>query len=123
MKKFIMIILCAICAFGAVNAQEVKKKREKKTVVFHVAELKCKNCEEKIQKSITHEKGMFMLKTMLSRSLVELTYYPDKTTEEELASAFSKLGYTTKVVVLEPATGGSCCGGGATSTESKEQKK
>lgn len=111
MKTFIIMTLCAICTFGSVDAQETKKKRERKKVAFHVTELTSKESEKEIQNNMTGEQGVFMLMTMLNRNLIEVTYYPDMTTEEELTSTLTELGFTAKVVVIERSTSDSCCGG------------
>lgn len=66
-------------------------KDEKKTVVFK-AELHCKSCKAKIEKSIPFEKGVKDLKVDMEAKTITIEYRADKTTEEKLIAAIEKCG-------------------------------
>ena len=53
----------------------------------------CENCENKIKSNLRFEKGVKGVETSIADQEVTVKYDPDKTTEEKLAEAFSKIGY------------------------------
>jgi len=91
MKRIVLIMLCAVCAFSLAHAQKVQKNA-KETVTF-VVSMDCENCVKKIEKNIAFEKGVTDLQCDLPSRTVKVTYRTDKTTEKKLVTAFKKIGY------------------------------
>lgn len=112
MKHLLMILVCACCAFTSLNAQDAKKNK-KETVTFTVPEMDCQNCVKKIEKNIPFEKGVTDLKCDLKSRTATVTFRTDKTSEQNLESAFKKLGLeTTKEKVEEHKCDGNHSHGG-----------
>lgn len=53
----------------------------------------CDMCKEKIEKNITFEKGVKLVKVDIEASTVYVKYRTDKTTPDEIRKAISLLGY------------------------------
>lgn len=93
MKTFrILFVLLAVCVVSA-NAQGKKKKTD--TVCFEV-NLSCQNCQKKIEKNISWEKGVKDLKVDLKEKTVRIEYDTKKTSPERLKEAIEKLDFTCK---------------------------
>jgi Cu2+-exporting ATPase len=89
------MMICAIFAFSTAFSQDAKKKDERETVVFKV-NMTCENCVKKIEGNIAFEKGVTGLECDLKTHTAKVTYRKDKTTEDNLVSAFKKIGYTAE---------------------------
>ena len=97
MKRFLLLVICAMCAFSVVSAQTTKKKDTKETTKFLVTDMDCENCVKKVEKNISFEKGVTDLKCDLKTKTVEVTYNSDKTTEKKLIAAFKKINMNAEV--------------------------
>lgn len=83
-------VICA-CSLCAAAASPVK-------AVFTVLpKMHCENCENKIKSNLRFEKGVKGVETSIPDQKVTVKYDPDKTSEEKLAEAFSKIGYKASV--------------------------
>ncbi|MDR2969804.1 MAG: heavy-metal-associated domain-containing protein [Tannerellaceae bacterium] len=99
MKRVILVMMCALCAFSFTYAQDAKeKKNNKKTVTFAIEGMHCADCVKKIEKNIAFEKGVTDLKCDLPTKKAEVTYRADKTTEDKIAAAFQKIGMEATAV-------------------------
>ena len=80
------------------------------------------NCENKIKGNLRFEKGIKQITTSVPDQKVTIEYDADKTTPENIAKGFAKIGYKATVVTGEAkkkgcsgcskkadATKGSCC--------------
>ena len=101
MKRFWVIMICSVFAFSTGFAQS-PNKNERETVTFSVKNMSCDNCVKKIEKNIAFEKGVTDLQCELSTKTAKVTYRTDKTTEQQLAAAFQKIGYEVETAVTEP---------------------
>lgn len=90
-------LLCLVFA-GDLAAQ---KEQKTETVYFFVEELNCKNCQARVEKSISFEKGVTDLQCDLPSKMVAVTYRPDKTTVKKIVSAFEKIKMTAKEVPVQ----------------------
>ena len=100
MKRFLVIMICSVFAFSTGFAQDTKKN-ERETVTFSVKNMSCDNCVKKIEKNIAFEKGVTDLQCELSTKTAKVTYRTDKTTEQQLAAAFKKIGYEVEATIEE----------------------
>lgn len=98
-------IVLAIMVFFSLN---VCAKGEVKTVTFHVPQLECHNCEAKVKKNISFEKGVKAISTDVEQRSVTITYNSNKTTVEKLQSGFKKFGYSA-VVAPDKCETTVCC--------------
>ena len=101
MKRTLTIIICALFTLSMASAQETKKKSKVVKTTFLIENMHCDNCVKKIEKNIAFEKGVTDLKCDLKTTTVEVTYRPDKTTDEKLMEAFKKIDKPAKVIKKE----------------------
>lgn len=107
MKKFIIMAVTtiALCA-GSAAAKDIQKVVLTTTPAMH-----CQNCEAKIKNHLKFEKGIKKIETSVANQTVTVTYDADKTSEEVIMEAFSKIKYEVrKVEAEEPAKCGGCTG-------------
>lgn len=71
-------------------------KGERQTVVFDV-NIHCDGCIEKIEKSITFERGVKDLECDLKEKTVTIVFDPEKTDIPHLQAAFAKINKVAKV--------------------------
>ena len=95
MKRILLFMICAVFAFSTAFAQNTRQET-RKTVTFAV-NITCENCVQKVEKNINFERGVTDLKCELASKTVQITYRPDRTTEENLVAAFKKIGYEAEV--------------------------
>ena len=98
MKRFLIIMICAMVAVNMAFAQEAKKKTNVVKTKFLVESISCANCIKSIEKNLSYEKGVTDLKSDLETKTVEITYRSDKTTEDKLLATFKKMNRPAKVV-------------------------
>lgn len=73
-----------------------------KTVVFTtLPQMHCENCENKIKGNLRFEKGIKQITTSVPDQKVTIEYDADKTTPENIAKGFAKIGYKATVVTGE----------------------
>ena len=73
-----------------------------KTVVFTtLPQMHCENCENKIKGNLRFEKGIKQITTSVPDQKVTIEYDADKTTPENIAKGFAKIGYEATVVTGE----------------------
>lgn len=93
MKRFLVLSLLAVLLGGLnVSAKNMRK------VTFKVLQMVCENCEKKVQKNISFEKGLKELRTNVKEKTVTIVYDADKTTVEKLKEGFAKINYEAKVI-------------------------
>lgn len=118
MKKIIIMAITAIalCAGSAV-AKDIQK-----VVLTTNPEMHCQNCEAKIKDHLKSEKGVKKIETSVKDQTVTITYDADKTSENAIMDAFSKIKYEVKKVDPSapeaPAKCGRCSGNGCSSNGS-----
>ena len=79
MKQLVVALICAVFTLSTVYAQDAKKKKD--TVTFFVEGMECANCQKKVEKNISFEKGVTDMKCDLTTRTVEVTYKTDKTSK------------------------------------------
>lgn len=93
MKKFLFVFSVAFLA-----ATVQMSARELRTVIFKVAQMECPNCEKKVKKNISFEKGLKAVDTDVKKRTVTITYDAEKTSVEQLKKGFAKFEYEAKVI-------------------------
>ncbi len=93
MKKTLFVAVMAMFVCGVqLSAKELRK------IVFKVEQMECGNCENKVKKNISFEKGVKRLETDLKTRTVTVTYDADKTDIKKLKEGFAKFKYEAKVI-------------------------
>ena len=98
MKKLFALCLLMVATLS------LSAKTIKEFVVTTQPQMSCQNCENKIKKNLRFEKGVTNIRTDLQNQLVVVTYDADKTNEENITKAFSKLDYQVTPVTQSGAT-------------------
>ena len=103
MKKIMTVTAMLVFAIS-MFAKDIK------TVVFTtLPQMHCENCENKIKGNLRFEKGIKQITTSVPDQKVTIEYDADKTTPENIAKGFAKIGYKATVVTGEAKKKG--CGG------------
>lgn len=90
MKKSLSIIMMLFMAMS-IWAKDIK------TVVLTTnPQMHCEACENKIKSNIRFEKGVKKIVTSLDNQTITVTYDADKTTVENLITAFEKIGFEAR---------------------------
>lgn len=93
MKKTLLLAVVAVLFSGVqLSAKELRK------IVFKVEQMECGNCENKVKKNISFEKGVKKLETDLKTRTVTVTYDAEKTDIQKLKDGFAKFKYEAKVI-------------------------
>lgn len=95
MKKIMTVTAMLVFAIS-MFAKDIK------TVVFTtLPQMHCENCENKIKGNLRFEKGIKQITTSVPDQKVTIEYDADKTTPENIAKGFAKIGYEATVVTGE----------------------
>jgi len=95
MKRTLVVLLLIFCTVAGAMAQDKKAEKKKKVeeVTFTV-NMTCGNCQAKVERHISWEKGVKDLKVNLDKKTVTIKYDPAKTTEDALKKAIEGLEFT-----------------------------
>ena len=112
MKKIFLAAITALMSTG-VYAKDIKE-----LVVTTTPPMSCQNCENKIVNNLRFEKGIQNIQTNIPDQRVTITYDADKTDAANIEKAFTKIGYTVKLINEETCSNpeqqatcvGTCCG-------------
>ena len=99
-KNFSLYVLCFVitACFSTSVASAQNKNTKKETVKFYVEQMECKNCQAKVEKNISFEKGVSDIKCNLSNRTVLVTYNAEKTNVQALQKGFKKIKMDAVVV-------------------------
>ena len=92
-----LVVLLAVCS-APLHVQSAQKGTEE--VRFSV-NMKCHNCQNKVEKNIPWEKGVKDLAVNLEEKTVLVTFDSKKTSVEKLKNAFEELGFECEVATDE----------------------
>lgn len=94
-KNIVTVIAAiAVAVFSFTAAADTTRE-----VTFTVSpKMSCANCEKKIKTNLRFEKGVKKIYTSIPAQKVNITYNPEKTSEESLVKALKKIGYDATVV-------------------------
>ena len=91
MKQTLLILLSSLVLLAAGKGLRV-------LVMTPTPQMHCESCENKIKNNIRFEKGIKSIETDISAQTVTIVYDADKTTEDAIIQAFSKINYTVRKV-------------------------
>jgi periplasmic mercuric ion binding protein len=93
MKKilFLSVLLSALTVLS--RAQQPVRKGALETATISVPTVQCEECKDRIEKYLTREDGITMVKVDYKRKTCKVTYYWDRTTIENIKTAIANTGY------------------------------
>jgi copper chaperone CopZ len=98
--KWMFVVVLLLGCVSGMYAIDGKKKKKTEEVTFKVS-MHCANCQAKIEKNITWEKGVKDLKVELNEQKVTVVYNPKKISEENLKKSIENLGFTCEKIPEE----------------------
>jgi len=81
----------AVSFFSATTLQA--QQRSKTETVVIKSSVVCGMCEEKVKKELAFEKGVTDIQVNLKERLITVDYRPNRTDEEKIKKAITKIGY------------------------------
>lgn len=88
---FTAIIFIAV-SFLSPSTLQAQEKSKTETVVIK-SSVVCGMCEEKVKKELAFEKGVTGIQVNLKEKLITVEYRPNRTDEEKIKKAITKIGY------------------------------
>lgn len=119
-KMMCMLAILLMAVVLPVGAKDNDKQK-----VTYLVSMTCENCKNRIEKTLSFEKGVTDLNVDLPAKTVTIEYKADKTSPDKLKSAIQKLGYTVTPFKGKKAEAkeGACCKKGDASAASSCCKK
>lgn len=100
--KILGLVIVMLFAYSSTCfSQDKKEKKKKEEIVIFSVNMTCGNCQARIERHVSWEKGVKDLKVDLEHKTVTIKYDPKKTSVEELDKAVESLGFTSDVVKSE----------------------
>lgn len=105
MKKIVLLII-TVFSFTLLQANTLEEfnydeKESKYDTVNIKTSAVCKMCKERIEHDMSFEKGVKAVELDLETQVLTLVYRKDKTTEEDLKIAVTKIGYDADDMVAD----------------------
>ena len=102
MKKILWITLVINCFILVSRAQQPVRKGALETATISVPTVQCEQCKDRIEKYISREDGMQMVKVDYKHHTCKVTYIWDRTTIENIKTAIANIGYDAGDVAADP---------------------
>jgi mercuric ion binding protein len=102
MKKILSltIIMNFLCMLS--QAQQPVRKGALETATISVPTVQCEQCKDRIEKYISREDGIQMVKVDYKNHTCKVTYIWDRTTIENIKTAIANIGYDAGDVAADP---------------------
>lgn len=105
MKKIVLIIITAfsftLLQASALNEFSYAEKESKYDTANIKTSAVCKMCKERIEHDMSFEKGVKSVDLDLKSQELTIVYRKDKTTEEDLKIAVTKIGYDADDLIAD----------------------
>jgi periplasmic mercuric ion binding protein len=102
MKKILCLTVIMSCFFLISHAQQPVRKGALETATISVPTVQCEQCKDRIEKYISREDGIQMVKVDYKRHTCKVTYIWDRTTIENIKTAIANIGYDAGDVAADP---------------------
>ncbi|MEJ0083903.1 MAG: heavy-metal-associated domain-containing protein [Puia sp.] len=102
MKKIFCMTLVINCFFLISRAQQPVRKGALETATISVPTVQCEECKDRIEKYISREDGIQMVKVDYKHHTCKVTYIWDRTTIENIKTAIANIGYDAGDVAADP---------------------
>lgn len=97
------IIIFALMTSISAYTQNSSTPSDKSVVeVEFQTSAQCDQCKERLEKNLAFEKGVKFVELDLETKKITIKYKADKTNEEKLKKAISKIGYDADDVTADP---------------------
>jgi mercuric ion binding protein len=93
MKKILSLSLFFSLFITLSRAQQPTRKGALETVTISVPTVQCDECKDRIEKYLTREDGITLVKVDYKKKTCKVTYYWDRTTVENIKTAIANTGY------------------------------
>lgn len=93
MKKILSLSLFFSLLIIYSRAQQPVRKGALETVTINVPTVQCDECKDRIEKYLTREDGITVVKVDYKKKTCKVTYYWDRTTVENIKTAIANTGY------------------------------
>jgi mercuric ion binding protein len=102
MKKILWMSLIVNCFMLISRAQQPVRKGALETATISVPTVQCEQCKDRIEKYISREDGIQMVKVDYKHHTCKVTYIWDRTTIENIKTAIANIGYDAGDVAADP---------------------
>jgi periplasmic mercuric ion binding protein len=102
MKKSVYLSFLLAFSFLAGYAQQPVRKGSSETVTISVPTVQCEQCKDRIEKYLTREEGVQIVKVDYKKKICKVTYLWDRTTTENIKTAIANIGYDAGDVTADP---------------------
>jgi mercuric ion binding protein len=102
MKKYWWMTMMGCCFFLLGHAQQPVRKGALETATISVPTVQCEQCKDRIEKYISREDGIQMVKVDYKHHTCKVTYIWDRTTIENIKTAIANIGYDAGDVAADP---------------------
>jgi periplasmic mercuric ion binding protein len=102
MKKILWMTLIVNCFILVSRAQQPVRKGALETATISVPTVQCEQCKDRIEKYISREDGIQMVKVDYKHHTCKVTYIWDRTTIENIKTAIANIGYDAGDVAADP---------------------
>jgi mercuric ion binding protein len=102
MKKILWMTMIVNCFFLLSRAQQPVRKGALETATISVPTVQCEQCKDRIERYISREDGIQMVKVDYKHHTCKVTYIWDRTTIENIKTAIANIGYDADDVAADP---------------------
>ena len=102
MKKILCLSVIMSCFFLFGQAQQPVRKGALETATISVPTVQCEQCKDRIEKYLTREDGVQVVKVDYKKKTCKVTYLWDRTTIENIKTAIANTGYDAGDVGADP---------------------
>jgi mercuric ion binding protein len=102
MKKILWITMFLNCFFLLSRAQQPVRKGALETATISVPTVQCEQCKQRIERYMSREDGIQMVKVDYKNHTCKVTYIWDRTTIENIKTAIANIGYDAGDVAADP---------------------
>ena len=95
MRKYLLMMVLPIITM---TAAAQKTQTTDTLLVTTTPQMHCANCEKKIKSNIRFVKGVKKIETSVPQQTVTIIYDPRKSTYQDIAKAFERIGYSIAIV-------------------------
>ena len=91
--KNVLCLMVLLFTTHLVFSQTPVRKGPLETATISVPTVQCEECKDRIEKYMTREDGITMVKVDYKNKTCKVTYYWDRTTIENIKTAIANIGY------------------------------
>ena len=93
MKRILFLTVLLSGFFVYCHAQQPVRKGQLETATIAVPTVQCEECKDRIEKYLTREDGITLVKVDYKKKTCKVTYYWDRTNIENIKTAIANTGY------------------------------